>query len=488
MPASATHPCPNCERPVPAEALFCPSCGLSSATSILSDTLTSEPTGEAGTPSYEVAPERLQAAIGSSYELGRLLGRGGYAEVFTVRDLRLGRELALKVLRPDLILSEHLVTRFRREALAVGNVQHPHIVPVYDVGESEGVLWLLMPLIQGETLKRILAREGPLPVAEARRILLEAAGALQAAHEAGVVHRDIKPENLMIEGKSRRVMLMDFGIAKAMDAGSDHALTGTGVIVGTPKYMSPEQAMGKHDLSPATDQYSLAVVGYQMLSGRVPFEGDNVREVMARQLFDEPVPLSRLLPDVPSEVSSTIHQGLRKDPGRRFASMDAFARSLSGEPVAPGEGGWVKRSSRFAIPLRRPGWLGAALWTVAIAGGLYGGTRAGLFRREPPPPSPPVPPSAPAPSPGRTDPAAPTTPGGRGTQRPQANQPASPGRVAVPGGLPAPAGDSGSSPLPSGSPGPNPAATCAVAMARAEWAAALERCRAEADSGQSSAA
>ncbi|HLB54562.1 MAG TPA: serine/threonine-protein kinase, partial [Gemmatimonadales bacterium] len=308
MPASVTHPCPNCESPVPADALFCPACGLSAASSILSDTLVGTGSDQTGTPSYELVPERLQAALGPNYQLGRLLGRGGYAEVFTVRDRRLERELALKVLRPDLILSEQLLTRFRREALAVGSVQNPHIVPVYDVGESDGVLWLLMPLIQGETLKSILAREGHLPVPEARRILLEAAEALQAAHEAGVVHRDIKPENLMIEGKSGRVMLMDFGIAKAMDAGSDHTLTGTGVIIGTPKYMSPEQAMGKHGLTAASDQYSLAVVGYQMLSGRVPFEGENVREVMARQLFDEPIPLSRLLPDIPPEVSSTIHQ------------------------------------------------------------------------------------------------------------------------------------------------------------------------------------
>jgi serine/threonine-protein kinase len=349
-----TRTCPGCQGQVPADASFCPSCGAPSASPILSETLLgAERTAAATAPSYEFAPERLQRALGPDYELGRLLGRGGYAEVFTVRDLRLNRELALKVLRPDLLLTEALIARFRREAEAVGALHNPHIVPVYDVGESEGVLWLLMPLVRGETLKSVLEREQHLPAPEVTRILLEAAAALQAAHEAGVVHRDIKPENLMIEGKSRRVLLMDFGIAKAMDAAGDHSITATGVVVGTPKYMSPEQAMGKHGLDPRSDQYSLAVVGYQMVSGRVPFEGENVREVLAKQLLEEAVPLSRIVADVPVELSRTIHQSLEKDPARRFASMNAFARSLEGKPLSPAEGGRVKRSSRFNIPVEQ---------------------------------------------------------------------------------------------------------------------------------------
>ncbi|MGQ0702679.1 MAG: protein kinase domain-containing protein [Gemmatimonadales bacterium] len=477
-PSPVTHPCPNCERPVPADALFCPSCGLSAAASLLSDTLVGKgQADEGGTPSYELAPERLAAALGPNYELGRLLGRGGYAEVFTVRDLRLERELAVKVLRPDLILSEQLVIRFRREALAVAGIQHPNIVPVYDVGESEGVLWLLMPLVQGESLKSILAREGHLPVTEARRILLQAAEALQAAHEAGVVHRDIKPENLMIEGKTGRVMLMDFGIAKAMDAGTEHALTGTGVIVGTPKYMSPEQAIGKRAVTAASDQYSLAVVGYQMLSGRVPFEGDNLREVMARQLFDEPIPLSRLIPDIPPELSTTIHQALRKDPARRFASMDAFGRSLRGEPVAPEEGGRVRRrSSKFAIQLRQRGWLAAGLWTVVIAGAAYGAVRAGLFRQDPSGPVPTPPGTA-----TQTAPGSPPAPGP--AQRPAPSGPRNAARP-NPGGAVAGVDTAGNTAAtPAGGIAP---ATCDDAMQAGEWTAAFQHC--EAESEESSAA
>ncbi len=459
-----THPCPRCESPVPAEASFCPGCGVSTSAPILDETLLGATRGDAGTPSYELAPERLQAALGPSYQLGRLLGRGGYAEVFTVRDLRLERELAVKVLRPDLILSEQLVSRFRREALAVGAVQNPHIVPVYDVGESQGVLWILMPLIQGETLKGVLAREGRLPVSEVRRILLDAANGLHAAHQAGVIHRDIKPENLMIEGATGRVMLMDFGIAKAIDAGGDHSLTGTGVIIGTPRYMSPEQATGKQALTQATDQYSLAVVGYQMLSGRVPFEGENVREVMTRQLFDEPIPLSRMLPDVPPEISSTIHCGLRKDPERRFGSMDEFARALQGEAVTSKDRKAIRKGSATpAMPKAGRGWAALAVWAVVLGGGVYGAAKAGIFRDRGTATidSTGVPPAA--------------TPGqGPGADNRPARPPIRPS--ARPSGATRDTASAGAVPV-SAAP-----ASCDEAMRKEDWTAAFTRCSAEADS------
>ena len=443
--------------------MFCPSCGASTAASVLDDTLVGAGRGAGITPSYELEPERLRAALAPNYELGRLLGRGGYAEVFTARDVRLGRELAVKVLRPDLILSEQLVGRFRREALAVSAVNNAHIVPVYDVGESDGVLWILMPLVQGETLKSILAREGRLSCPETRRILLEAAGALHAAHQSGVIHRDIKPENLMIEGGTGRVMLMDFGIAKAIDAGGENTLTGTGVIVGTPRYMSPEQATGKQALTAATDQYSLAVVGYQMLSGRVPFEGDNVREVMARQLFDEPVPLSRLLPEVPPEISSSIHRALRKDPARRFSSMEVFAQALRGEALPAEAGGKARRSSPPA-ELPRPGrhWVALAAATGVLAAGLYGAARAGMFGGSEALPSPDsvvaVPdPARPGPS---RNPA-------RNSGNP-ARQPSRPAAVL--------ARDTASA-----DPTVPVVLTCAEAMEAEDWAAAFPQCTAEAE-------
>ena len=442
------------------DAAFCPVCGVPAATPILADTLLGASRAPSGTAtSYELSPGRLQAALGPNYELGRLIGRGGYAEVFAVRDLRLKREMALKVLRPDLILTDTLVARFRREAEAVGVLNHPNILPVYDVGEADGILWLLMPLVQGETIRSMLARERRLPVEEVRRVLLEAAEALQTAHEAGLVHRDIKPENLMVEGKTQRVLLMDFGIAKAMDSSIENSLTGTGVVIGTPQYMSPEQAMGKHSPDPRSDQYSLAVVGYQMLTGRVPFEGDNVREVMARQLLEEPTPLSRLVTDVPATVSATIHQALRKDPKLRFASMSAFARSLRGEMVAASEGGSVRRESTFNIPTRRRSWLAGAAWIVILGGAAVAAHRAGLF------PTVPVEPlSAPLDS------------------GPRARAPA-PGRAAPPNRriaiVPAPAVDTAAATAAVPATATAPPATCESAFSAGDWAVAFARCTAD---------
>jgi len=452
-----TRPCSSCDQPIPADAAFCPLCGVAAASPILGDTLlgVSRATGGIST-SYELAPERLQAALGPSYELGRLIGRGGYAEVFAVRDLRLKRELALKVLRPDLILTESLVTRFRREAEAVGALQNTHIVPIYDVGEAAGICWLLMPLVQGETLKSVLAREQRLPVAQVKRILLEAAEALQTAHEAGVVHRDIKPENLMLDGKTGRVLLMDFGIAKAMDSSVENSLTGTGVVIGTPQYMSPEQAIGKSAPDPRSDQYSLAIVGYQMLTGRVPFMGDNVREVIARQLLEEPTPLSRVVPDIPSAVSSTIHQAMRKEPGQRFASMDAFAKALRGELLTTAEGGATRRESSFAIRTAKRPWLTALGWLLVLGGLGFGSYRAGLFTAVPPAPDP-----GPAPDSTRT------------VARPESVRKSGPKRTA-------PAAHSDTAIV--AALAPPPPATCDAAVQVSDWTIAFARCTEEAGS------
>jgi serine/threonine-protein kinase len=435
---------------------------------VLGETLLGISRASSGTStSYELAPERLQAALGTAYELGRLIGRGGYAEVFAVRDLRLKRELALKVIRPDLILTDALVARFRREAEAVAALQNPHIVPVYDVGEADGICWLLMPLVRGETLKTVLAREGRIEVPEARRILLEAAEALQAAHEAGVVHRDIKPENLMIDGKTRQVLLMDFGIAKAMDATAEHSITGTGVVIGTPQYMSPEQAVGSHAPDPRSDQYALGVVGYQMLAGRVPFAGENIREVIARQLLEEPIPLSRLVPDLPPAVSATIHQALRKDPNSRFPSMEVFARSLQGERVSGGGSLPGRRKSGIHIPQRRRPWIAAAAWVFVLAGGVWAASQAGLFT--PPPPVPPPAPIVPAAAPASSGPVrGPGRPVRHGAPAPQMGAPVTLGaaRESTPGAV-----------VPPEAVRP---ATCDDAFQAADWPRAFRLCQAEA--------
>ena len=278
--------------------------------------------------------DRLKRALGPSYELNKVIGRGGFAEVFLVKDLRLKRELALKALRPDLILSEALLTRFKREAETIAALRHPHIVPIYDIGEAEGIAYILMPLIKGESLKALLVREGPRPAREAIRILLECADALGAAHEAGVIHRDIKPENIMLEGKARRVQLMDFGIAKAIDPSSDPAsptkgLTSTGMLVGTPHYMSPEQASGEPHIDHRADQYSLAVVAYQMLTGSLPFDGESTRAILFQQMIAVPKSLRDLVPDVPAHLGYAVERALCKEPKDRYPSMEEFAEAIT---------------------------------------------------------------------------------------------------------------------------------------------------------------
>lgn len=304
---------------------------------------------------------KLQRALGPGYELQDRIGAGGFAEVFKARDLRLKRDLAVKVLRPDLGLSPDLLQRFRREAETIAALRHPNIVPVYDVGEAEGLAYIIMPMIQGESLRAILDRDGAMPIAEVRRILKEAASGLADAHDAGVVHRDLKPENLMLEGKEKRVLLMDFGIAKIVGAatGEDgdpaEALTTTGIIIGTPQYMSPEQACGDKTIDARTDQYSLAVVGYRMLSGVLPFEGESTRAVLYKQLVADPSPITEKVPELPAPMATAIQRAMAKEPAERFPSMREFGAMLDAEttlspppalhPVAH------KKTSPFAVLL-----------------------------------------------------------------------------------------------------------------------------------------
>ncbi|HQW67074.1 MAG TPA: serine/threonine-protein kinase, partial [Gemmatimonadales bacterium] len=299
-----TRACPTCQTPLPGMAAYCYVCGTETPVGMMKETGERVAVGHSGISPKDLL-KKLQRALGPGYELQDRIGAGGFAEVFKVRDLRLKRDLAVKVLRPDLGLSPDLVMRFRREAETIANLRHPHIVPVYDVGEAEGLAYLIMPLIVGENLRTVMEREGAMPVAEVQRIMREACSGLAAAHDAGIVHRDIKPENVMLEGVEKRVLLMDFGIAKVVGGGSgedgdpSEGLTSTGIIIGTPQYMSPEQACGDKSIDARSDQYSLAVVGYRMLSGTLPFDGESTRAVLYQQLVGEPKPLIERMPDLP---------------------------------------------------------------------------------------------------------------------------------------------------------------------------------------------
>ena len=346
--------CSSCDTALPDDAAFCPSCGIATPTE------TNRATGEISKPRPTDSTEtehraRLQEAIGSGYELRDLLGRGGFGDVYAAWDVGLQRDVAVKALRHDVFATVAILERFSREARAVAKLRHPHIIPIYTVGEGEGLAYMIMPKIAGENLRTLLEREGQLPVEEVRRILSEAGKALGVAHKAGIVHRDVKPENIILEGDERHVFLMDFGIAKAMETEED-GLTGTGMIVGTPAFMSPEQAGGQHVVDHRSDIYSLGVVGFQMLTGKLPFAADSVGDLIYQQVTNEAPNVRSLRQDVPEWLGSIIERCLSREPDNRWDSVDEFVDGL--EQRLP------------ADPKARPPAKGLRL--ALIGGGLLG--------------------------------------------------------------------------------------------------------------------
>ena len=270
---------------------------------------------------------QLQAGLGGSYTLERELGRGGMATVFLARDLKHDRPVALKVLHPELSATLG-PERFLREIRLAARLQHPHILTVLDSGDTTGRLWFTMPYVEGETLRARLTREKQLPVGDALRIAREAATALDYAHRHGVIHRDIKPENLLLTTDGQ-VLVADFGIGQVLEgAGDAERLTETGMIVGTPAYMSPEQAAGERGLDGRSDIYSLGTVLYEMLAGEPPFTGPNAQSIAAKRITGDVPSLRRARPTVPEEVERTVFQALASFPADRHASAAELARAL----------------------------------------------------------------------------------------------------------------------------------------------------------------
>ena len=272
--------------------------------------------------------ERLAAALAPAYTVTGELGRGGMSVVYRAHDVRLRRDVAIKLLPPEFAFVANVRERFMREAQTAAQLAHQNIVPIYGVEERDTLVWIVMALIEGETLGTRLARDGKLAAPEAQRIMGSVADALTYAHAHGVIHRDIKPDNILLERDTLRVLVTDFGIARAAEG--DGRLTLTGVAVGTPIYMSPEQAIGDGELDGRSDMYSLAVVGYQMLAGAPPFAANSTPALLLKHV-SEPLPsLAARAVSAPTALVSAIERALAKKPADRWLNVQAFGDALRG--------------------------------------------------------------------------------------------------------------------------------------------------------------
>ena len=325
--------------------------------------------------------ERVSAALGASYRIEREIGMGGMATVYLAHDLKHDRKVALKVLRPELTAAMG-TDRFPREIHIIAQLQHPHIVPLYDSGESGGFLYYVMPFVEGESLRARLSRTGRLSVSETVRLLHEIADALAYAHARGIVHRDIKPDNVMLSG--RHAAVTDFGVAKAVSAAGGDKLTTVGIAVGTPQYMAPEQAMAEPVIDHRADLYALGVLGYEMLTGQPAFEATTAQAMLSAHVLEQPHDVRERRPDVPALLADLLLKCLAKQPAGRWQSADELVAELEIIATTP-SGGITPTTTRPVTAATHPagrkrgllvavGLLivlggGAAVWQLADGGG-----------------------------------------------------------------------------------------------------------------------
>jgi serine/threonine protein kinase len=277
---------------------------------------------------------RIVAALGHQYHVESEIGRGGMSVVYRARDPRLNRMVAVKVLPPELAYDPAIRTRFTREAQTSAQLGHPHIVPIYDVGDRDGIAYFVMAHVGGGNVATLLARDPRPPIDDVRRLLTEILDALAYAHLHGVIHRDVKPDNILLDAATGRALVTDFGIARAIEAGS--RLTLSGIAVGTPTYMSPEQAMGDRDIDGRSDIYSLGVLGYQMLTGRVPFAAGNSMALLLKHVGEQPKPIAELRPDAPRSLRDVIERALAKSPDDRWPTATAMRDAIIADKALPG--------------------------------------------------------------------------------------------------------------------------------------------------------
>lgn len=314
------------------------------------------------------------------------------ATVYLARDPKHDRKVAVKVLRPELAAALG-PDRFPREIRIVAQLQHPHVLPLHDSGETEGFLYYVMPFVDGESLRTRLDRDGPLPVQDAVRVLREVADALAYAHGLDILHRDIKPDNVMLSG--RHAVVMDFGVAKAVSDAGGQTLTTVGVAVGTPQYMSPEQASGQSDVDHRSDLYAIGILGYELLTGTPPFTGKTAQQILSAQVLEPPPDLVELRPSVPRPLGELLERCLAKNPADRWQSAEEILTRL--EAMATPSGGVTPTrtrpvratdASRRTVSRRIAGTAGGAAllvvlaaggWLLARGGGLPGPDRIAVL-------------------------------------------------------------------------------------------------------------
>ena len=364
--ASAARPCAACNTPLPSAAAFCPACGAPTPT-------------EVDLPAVDTAPivDRLCSALAGRYAITREIGAGGMAIVYLAQDLRHHRPVAVKVLRAELAAALG-PERFLREIEIAAQLQHPHILPLYDSGVADGFLFYVMPFIEGQSLRARLAHDVELPIVEAVRILSDVADALAHAHHHGLVHRDIKPDNVLISG--RHALVADFGVAKAVSQATSESLTTTaGVSMGTPAYMAPEQAVADPHIDHRADVYAFGVLAYEILTGRPPFTAGTAQAVLSEHLTKDPMPITDLRPSVPRQLAGIVMRCLQKRPADRWQGMEELLPQLeslatSGEAVTPDATG-PPTIPRRGLP--RWAWAAAAMAVVTV--GLAAAFMLGLM-------------------------------------------------------------------------------------------------------------
>src|ERR1043166_2185466 len=332
MTAATTRACPKCNSQVASDSKFCPSCGAA-VSGIFSGG------GRALDGPAVLAPENvdtlfplLQDATLGDYDIYGELGRGGMAAVYLALDLALNRKVAIKTMLPDLVSKTGMVDRFKREAQTAAALSHPHIIQIFSVKQTKSLVYFVMKYIEGRSLESVIVERGKLDVDLTRVILSQVGGALAFAHRKGVVHRDMKPANIMLE-EDGWAIVTDFGIAKVQEAQN---LTATGTAIGTPHYMSPEQ-FHNQPVTGASDQYSLGIVAYEMLTGRKPFDGGTYAEIITQHLFEPPPDLREARPDIPPSVAETVTRMMAKNAADRFPDVDTAVAALGVPTTTQGE-------------------------------------------------------------------------------------------------------------------------------------------------------